>query len=118
MKRTACSSERARTVSSICGPDWSGMRRSHTIASYSRTLSWASASTARDALAQLSVREYEAIVCDLRMPDQSGPQIDETVRARSEEQAVRFIFTTGGSYGTHDDAVHEHAGATGRPVLE
>jgi PAS domain S-box-containing protein len=76
------------------------------------------ASTARDALAQLSVREYEAIVCDLRMPDQSGPQIYETVRARSEEQASRFIFTTGGSYGTHDDAVHEHAGATGRPVLE
>jgi PAS domain S-box-containing protein len=76
------------------------------------------ASTARDALAQLSVREYEAIVCDLRMPEQSGPQIYETVKNRSSEQASRFIFTTGGSYGASDDELHRHASGTGLPVLE
>jgi len=76
------------------------------------------ASTARDALAQLSVREYEAVVCDLRMPEQSGPQIYEDVRNRSSDQASRFIFTTGGSFGTSDDELHEHASATGLPVLE
>jgi CheY-like chemotaxis protein len=76
------------------------------------------ASTARDALAQLSVHAYEAIVCDLRMPDQSGPQIYDQVAAHSSEQAARFIFTTGGSYGSMDDQLHERAVATGLPVLE
>jgi CheY-like chemotaxis protein len=76
------------------------------------------ASTAVDALVQLSTREYEVIVCDVRMPDQSGPQIYDEVRARSPEQAARFIFTTGGSYGAIDNEVHERAEATGQPVLE
>jgi DNA-binding NtrC family response regulator len=76
------------------------------------------ASTARDALAQLTMRQYEVIVCDLRMPDQSGPQIYEAVRGRSSDQASRFIFTTGGGYGTVDDRLREHADATGVPVLE
>jgi PAS domain S-box-containing protein len=76
------------------------------------------ASTAADALAQLSVYAYDAIVCDLRMPDQSGPAIHDAVRARSSASADRFIFTTGGSYGTSDDEIHERARATGRPILE
>jgi len=76
------------------------------------------ACTARDALAQLSVHVYEAIVCDLRMPDQSGPQIYDEVVARSPEQAARFIFTTGGTYGMVDDRLHERADATGLPILE
>jgi DNA-binding NtrC family response regulator len=76
------------------------------------------AATARDALAQLSLRTYDVIVCDLRMPDQSGPQIYEEVRARSADQAARFVFTTGGSYGDVDDAMHRRVDATGLPVLE
>jgi PAS domain S-box-containing protein len=76
------------------------------------------ASTAVDALAHLSTHQYAVIVCDLRMPDQSGPQLYEEVRTRSPSQAARFIFTTGGSYGTVDDQVHERADATGLPVLE
>jgi PAS domain S-box-containing protein len=76
------------------------------------------ASTAADALAQLRNHEYSVIVCDVRMPDQSGPQLYEEVRARSSEQAARFVFTTGGSYGAVDDQVHERADATGLPVLE
>jgi PAS domain S-box-containing protein len=76
------------------------------------------ASTAVDALAQLSVHAYDVVVCDLRMPDQSGPSIHAAVEARSAAQANRFVFTTGGSYGASDDEIHERARATGRPVLE
>ena len=76
------------------------------------------AATARDALAQLSLHSYDVIVCDLRMPDQSGSQIYEEVLTRSPEQASRFVFTTGGSYGTVDDEMHRRVDATGLPVLE
>ena len=75
-------------------------------------------STARDALAELSVHHYDVVACDLRMPDQSGPAIYDAVRARSPRQAARFIFTTGGSFSTEDDPIHERARATGRPILE
>jgi PAS domain S-box-containing protein len=75
-------------------------------------------STARDALAELSVHRYDVVACDLRMPDQSGPAIYDAIRARSPRQASRFIFTTGGSYGVDDDPIHERALATGRPILE
>jgi PAS domain S-box-containing protein len=75
-------------------------------------------STARDALAELSVHRYDVVACDLRMPDQSGPAIYEAVRARSPRQASRFIFTTGGSYGATDDEIHARAQATRRPILE
>jgi PAS domain S-box-containing protein len=76
------------------------------------------ASTATDALAQLSVNSYDAVVCDLRMPEQSGPAIYAEVESRSPAQASRFIFTTGGSYGAFDDEPHARAEATGLPVLE
>jgi PAS domain S-box-containing protein len=75
-------------------------------------------STASDALAELSVHAYDVVVCDLRMPDQSGPAIYDAIVARSPRQASRFIFTTGGSYGDVDDEIHARAQATGRPVLE
>jgi PAS domain S-box-containing protein len=76
------------------------------------------ASTATDALAQLSVNAYDVVVCDLRMPEQSGPAIYAEVESRSPAQASRFIFTTGGSYGAFDDEPHARAEATGLPVLE
>jgi PAS domain S-box-containing protein len=76
------------------------------------------ASTAAEALAKLASQDFDAIVCDLRMPDQSGPAIYEAALMRSARQASRFIFTTGGSYGMEDDGLHERAAATGRPVLE
>ncbi|MGO8999098.1 MAG: ATP-binding protein [Polyangiaceae bacterium] len=75
-------------------------------------------STARDALAELSVHRYAVVACDLRMPDQSGPAIYEAIRARSPRQASRFIFTTGGSFGMSDDEIHARAAATKRPILE
>jgi PAS domain S-box-containing protein len=76
------------------------------------------ASTAADALAQLNVRAYDAVVCDLRLPERSGSAIYDEVVSQSPEQASRFIFTTGGSYGVLDDEPHTRAEATGLPVLE
>ena len=75
-------------------------------------------STASDALAELSVHAYDVVVCDLRMPDQSGPAIYDAIVARSPRQAARFIFTTGGSYGDADDEIHARAQSSGRPILE
>jgi PAS domain S-box-containing protein len=75
-------------------------------------------SNARDALAELAVRRYDVVVCDLRMPDQSGPAIYEATKARSPRQASRFVFTTGGSLAAEDDEIHRRAEATGRPILE
>jgi PAS domain S-box-containing protein len=76
------------------------------------------ASTAADALALLDVHAYDAVVCDLRLPERSGPSIYDDVVSRSREQASRFIFTTGGSYGIFDDEPHARAEATGLPLLE
>jgi PAS domain S-box-containing protein len=73
---------------------------------------------ASDALAQLSAHTYDAVVCDLRLPEQSGPAIYEQTVHRSPEQASRFIFTTGGTYGALDDERHLRAEATGLPLLE
>jgi PAS domain S-box-containing protein len=75
-------------------------------------------STAEDALVELSQRRYDVVACDLRMPGESGPGIYDAVRARSPRQAARFIFTTGGAFGSDDDPIHERAQATGRPILE
>jgi CheY-like chemotaxis protein len=76
------------------------------------------ASTATDALVHLGVRAYDAVVCDLRLPERSGPAIYDEVVSRSPEQASRFIFTTGGSYGVLDDEPQARAEATGLPLLE
>ena len=76
------------------------------------------ASTASEAFALFAANSYDAVVCDLRMPDQSGPDIYGTMHARASQQAMRFIFTTGGNYGLQDDELHQRASATGRPVLE
>jgi PAS domain S-box-containing protein len=76
------------------------------------------ACTAAEARAVLAERSFDVVICDLRMPDQSGPAIYEFVRARSPEQAERFVFTTGGVGGTTHDDVERRAADSGRPILE
>ena len=76
------------------------------------------AATARDALAQLSLHTYDVIVCDVRMPDQSGPRYLRG-GARPLRRAGRALRVhDGGSYGSGDDEMHERVEATGLPVLE
>jgi DNA-binding response OmpR family regulator len=52
------------------------------------------------ALAHLSVRSFDLILCDLALPGMSGMQIYEAIRATSLELAERVVFMTGGAYTT------------------
>ncbi len=42
--------------------------------------------------------QYDAILCDLMMPEVTGRQLYETLREHSPELARRVIFMTGGAY--------------------
>ena len=60
---------------------------------------------ARDALAM--IREglaCDAILCDLRMPNMTGRDFDEALRALSPELATRILFTSGGLCNAEDIA--------------
>ena len=45
-------------------------------------------------------REFDAILCDLQMPDVSGADLYEAVRLRYPALAERFIFVTGGAFSS------------------
>lgn len=49
----------------------------------------------QDALGLLRAGEYDAVIVDMRMPDLSGEQLFEELRASDREHAERVIFTTG-----------------------
>ncbi|HEX7665648.1 MAG TPA: response regulator [Polyangiaceae bacterium] len=51
---------------------------------------------ARDRL--LSGEHFDAILCDLAMPDISGAELYEIVAAASPDVASRFVFVTGGAF--------------------
>ena len=48
--------------------------------------------------------EFDVVLCDVVMPDVSGPQVYEAVRERHPRLADRFVFITG-------DPLHEKASA-------
>jgi signal transduction histidine kinase len=53
----------------------------------------------REALEHLaSGHRYDAILCDLMMPELSGPQLHAALEQRVPEQARRMIFMTGGAF--------------------
>ncbi len=41
---------------------------------------------------------YDAIVCDLMMPDMSGQELHAAIRSLAPDQASRMIFLTGGAF--------------------
>lgn len=49
----------------------------------------------REALVALDNRTFDAVVCDLVMPDISGIEVLEHVKERSPELAQRFVIITG-----------------------
>ncbi len=49
----------------------------------------------QDALGLLKAGQYDAVIVDMRMPDLSGEQLFEQLRAADREHAERVIFTTG-----------------------
>ena len=55
--------------------------------------------SAREALSWIQEgRQYDAILCDLMMPEVTGGQFYDALRLHSPEQARRVIFMTGGAY--------------------
>lgn len=68
-----------------------------------------------DALRALKRDRFDAVLCDLRMPDLSGAEVYRRTAARDREQAARFVFITGVA-GAASEA--EFLREAGRPVLE
>jgi PAS domain S-box-containing protein len=68
-----------------------------------------------DALAALAQARFDAVLCDVRMPDLSGIEVYTRTRARDEVQAARFVFMTGAGAAAGEAEFLREAG---RPLLE
>jgi CheY-like chemotaxis protein len=71
-------------------------------------------SDADQALARLAETRYELIICDMRMPGLSGPQLYRQAQAQDPDLAERFMFVTGDTIG---HATQDFLAETGAPFL-
>lgn len=69
------------------------------------------ADNGRQALGMLQTREYDLILCDLRMPDLDGPGLYRAVEAHQPHLLPRFIFLTGDTLSPDASSFLEQAGA-------
>jgi two-component system, NtrC family, sensor kinase len=67
------------------------------------------------ALERMARNTYDVVLCDVHMPESSGPQLFADIMARMPELASRFVFMTGGeiSSGGREDVEH-----IARPVID
>jgi two-component system NtrC family sensor kinase len=68
----------------------------------------------KEALARMREDAFDAVIVDMRMPDLSGEQLFEELKARDAAAAERVIFTTGQLV---DDNVRSFLASTGRPCV-
>jgi two-component system NtrC family sensor kinase len=69
------------------------------------------AGSARDARALLeSGRQFDAVLCDLTMPEETGADFFEYVRAHFPGLAKRFVFMSGGVFQANTQAFLEDSG--------
>jgi signal transduction histidine kinase len=73
------------------------------------------AATADAGLAHLEKERVDAVLCDLMMPEKSGIEFYEELRARDPAVARRVVFLTGGGFTPAAQAFLE---STENPVLE
>ncbi|MEO3428796.1 PAS-domain containing protein [Pelagibius sp. CAU 1746] len=73
------------------------------------------AASGESALAKLEQRDYQAIVCDLRMPHLDGPGLYEALKAQKPHLLERMIFATGDLLNETTDTFLK---STGRPCVE
>ena len=54
---------------------------------------------ARDALDEmLGGRRFDAVLCDVMMPEMSGIEVYQQLHEHAPEQAERLVFVTGGAF--------------------
>jgi signal transduction histidine kinase len=83
------------------------LRARHQVTTFSR---------AQDALAHVtSGHRFDVILCDLMMPEMSGPQFHQELERLFPEQARRIIFMTGGAFTGESRAL---LSATHRPCVD
>ena len=70
--------------------------------------------SAKEALARMREDAFDAVIVDMRMPDLSGEQLFQELKARDPACAERVIFTTGQLV---DDSVRTFLASTGRPCV-
>lgn len=63
-----------------------------------------------EAFARLSERSYDAIICDIRMPDMGGHELYYRVKERDDALAQRIIFVTGDSVSNETRQFLERSG--------
>src|SRR5438067_662234 len=68
----------------------------------------------KEALARMREDAFDAVIVDMRMPDVSGEQLFQELKARDASYAERVIFTTGQLV---DDRVRTFLASTGRPCV-
>lgn len=68
----------------------------------------------KDALARLGEHPFDAVIVDMRMPDLSGKQLYQELRAKDPAHADRVIFTTGDLVS---ESIKSFLNATGRPYV-
>lgn len=73
------------------------------------------ASGAEAALEAMGIREFDVVLCDLRMPGMSGEALYRKVLDQTPQTAAGFIFMTGVGFGAD---VEKFLRESGRPVLE
>jgi CheY-like chemotaxis protein len=73
-----------------------------------------SAENGRVALGKVEEREYDLILCDVRMPELDGPGFYEEFTRRHPERARRVVFVTG---TVSDPPIEEFLRRTGAPWL-
>jgi DNA-binding NarL/FixJ family response regulator len=58
---------------------------------------------------------YDAVICDLMMPDATGMDLHARVAAEDAAAAARFVFVTGGAF---TERARAFVATTTAPVLE
>jgi two-component system NtrC family sensor kinase len=67
------------------------------------------------ALIAANAGAYDAVICDLRMPDIDGPALFAWIEAHHPDLALRTLFVTGDALGP---VAGRFLARSGRPVLE
>lgn len=73
------------------------------------------AGSGSEAQALIAAGDYDAVICDLRMPDMDGPALFRWIKAHHPALVERMLFVTGDALGP---AAGRFLAESGRPFLE